>query len=107
MDKNQAIEILETIHEIYPRFELTDRKIEVLIPQLKKMDYDRVMSRLNDHIVSNPFPPSIAEIAAYAPEKNEHLEKVEKWKREAAQVPESKKREFYDAVKKLIEDKSR
>ena len=107
MERNQAIEILETINEIYPRFELTERKIKVLLPQLEKMDYDRVMKRLNDHIVSNSFPPTLAEISAYAPEKNDHLEKFEQWKREAAQVPESKKREFYEAVKKLVEDKSK
>lgn len=69
---------------------------------MKGMDFDRVMARAKEHVTTNKFPPTIAEISAYAPEKNEHLEKFERWKREAAQVPESKKREFYEAVKNWL-----
>ncbi|MCG5104411.1 replicative helicase loader/inhibitor [Oceanobacillus alkalisoli] len=107
MNRNQALEILETINELYPRFELTERKIQIMIPQLEKMDYDRVMARLSEHMVNSSFPPSLAEIAAYAPPKNEHLEKVRQWEREAAQVPDHVKQEFKRNLEKLIKDKSK
>lgn len=107
MERNQAIEILETINELYPRFELTERKIEIMVPQLEKMDYPRVMARLNEHIVNNSFPPTLAEIAAYAPPKNETLEKMKQWKKEAAEVPLEVKEKFREEMKKLFEEKNR
>lgn len=105
MKRDQALEILRTINELYPRFELTERKIKALLPQLEKMDYDRVVTRLNEYMVSNPFPPTLADIAAYAPKENEHLKKMEHWKAEAAKVPEEKKQEFRNKLQQLIKDK--
>lgn len=110
MERNQALEILETINELYPQFELTDRKVKIMLPQLEKMDYDRVMARLNEHIVNSPFPPTLAEIAAYAPPKNEHLEQIQKWREEAAKVSPEVKERFRKEFEKLaqkIEEKSK
>ncbi|CEI81266.1 Loader and inhibitor of phage G40P [Oceanobacillus oncorhynchi] len=107
MTKAEVLELFKLIKSIYPNFEVTQEKIDMWADVMKGMDFDRVMARAKEHVTTNKFPPTIAEISAYAPEKNEHLEKFERWKREAAQVPESKKREFYEAVKKLVEDKSK
>lgn len=105
--KADVLELFKLIKSVYPTFEVTQNKIDIWANVMKDMDFDRVTVRAKEHIATNKFPPTIAEISAYAPEENKHLEKVEKWKREAAQVSESRKREFYDAVKKLIEDKSK
>lgn len=110
MERNQALEILETINELYPQFELTDRKVKIMLLQLEKMDYDRVMARLNEHIVNSPFPPTLAEIAAYAPEENKHLEQIQKWREEAAKVSPEVKERFRKELERLaqkIEEKNK
>lgn len=105
MERNQALEILKTINEIYPRFNLTERKIKILLPELEKMDYKRVMAKLSDYMTSNPFPPTLADIAAYAPEENKHLEEMKQWQREAEQVPDEVKQQFQRKMQQLIREK--
>jgi hypothetical protein len=108
MNKVEAIEVLESISELYPgRFELTERKVRILLPKLLEMDFERVMAKLSDYAAEKPYPPTIAEIAAYAPENNEHLAEMRKWEQEAAQVPEETKRQFREQLKKLIQEKSK
>jgi hypothetical protein len=43
------------------------------------MSYDRVLQNVNKHISENKFPPTIAEISAYDPPKNEFLTQYNKW----------------------------
>lgn len=106
MTKAEVLELFKLIKSIYPNFEVTQEKIDMWADVMKGMDFDRVMSRAKEHVTTNKFPPTIAEISAYAPEKNNHLEKFEQWKREAKQVPESKKQAFRKEVQRLIEAKS-
>jgi len=105
LNHNEAVEVLQTISELFPdRFELTKKKANILIPQLKKMDYQGVMDNLSSYVVEKPFPPTIAEIASYPAEKNDHLEKVEKWKQEAQQVSPETKRKFEQQFQKLAKE---
>ncbi|MYL50280.1 hypothetical protein GLV98_12350 [Halobacillus litoralis] len=107
MNQRQAVEVLETIHELYPRnFDVTDKKMALFIPQLKKMDYKGVMRKLSDFATKHPYPPTLAEIAVYPPQKNEALEKMRRWEEEAKQVPEETKQHFRQEIKKLMRDKS-
>lgn len=107
MTYEEAIEVLETISELYPnKFELTERKARILIPKLKEMDVTRVLERLADFAAEHPFPPTISEIAAYPPEKNEHLGKMKEWEKEAANVPEDLKHQFRDKLNELVKEKS-
>ncbi|MCA1021817.1 hypothetical protein [Halobacillus litoralis] len=106
MNQGQAVEVLETIHELYPRnFDVTDKKMELFIPQLKKMDYKGVMRKLSDFATKHPYPPTLAEIAVYPPQKNEALEKMRRWEEEAKQVPEETKQAFRKKLNQLIEAK--
>lgn len=86
-------------------FEVTTEKVDSWTRLMKKMDFVRVMAKAEQHALENKFPPTIAEIAAFAPEKNEHLEKMKRWEQEAKQVPESTKQQFRDELKKLIQEK--
>ncbi|GAE27004.1 hypothetical protein JCM9140_3114 [Halalkalibacter wakoensis JCM 9140] len=105
MTSAEATEILYTIHEVYPSYKLTERKLKALIPALLPLDFKGVMDKLNHHIVSSPYPPTIAEIAEYPKKENEVLLQLARFEREAAENPptnEQKKR-FESSLKALLE----
>jgi hypothetical protein len=107
MNRKEAIDVLRAISDIYPNtFELTETKIKLLVPQLEKMDHVRVMANLSSFAANNKFPPTIAEIAGYAPEHNDSLEKMRKWKEEADKVDPAVKERFKRDMEKLLKDKS-
>ncbi len=107
MKYKEAVDVLETIAELYPsRFEISKKKAMILIPQLEKMDYKGVMDNLSNYVAEKPFPPTIAEIASYPTEKNNHLEKVEQWKQEAKQVSPETKKKFQQQLQELAKEKS-
>lgn len=106
MDRDQVIELFKLIKNVYPTFEVTTEKVDSWTRLMKKMDFKRVMARAEQHTMENKFPPTIAEIAAYAPEKNEHLEKMKQWEREASKVPQEVKENFRRQMEKLFKDKA-
>ncbi len=46
MTRDEAIDVLESIAALYPNFEMTERKGNLLIPMLMKKDYQGVMKHL-------------------------------------------------------------
>lgn len=106
MNRDEAIDVLETIRDIYPKFDVSERKAKILLPQLAPMDYELVMEKLSTHTVSHPYPPTIKEIAVYPPEENNHLQLISQWREEAAKVPETVKQNFREQMAKLIKEKS-
>ncbi|MCA0970828.1 hypothetical protein LCM20_09520 [Halobacillus litoralis] len=107
MNKNEAIEVLETITELYPRkFEITERVAKMLIPKLLEMDYSGVMNKLSDFAVKSPFPPTIAEIAVYEPEANKHLDQMKAWEAEAADVSDEVRSIFLKKLNALAKGKT-
>lgn len=107
MTKAQVLELFKLIKSIYPNFEVSQEKIDNWAWAMSKMDFDRVMARAHEHVLSNKFPPTIAEVAAFAPEKNEHLEKIREWEKEAAEVPQETKDRFRREMEKLFQEKSK
>ncbi|WP_163971073.1 replicative helicase loader/inhibitor [Oceanobacillus halotolerans] len=106
MKREEAIDILETVKEMYPKFEVTKRKLNMLIPQLEQMDYRVVMGNLSAYVERNTFAPTIADIAAYPPEENIYLTKIDAWRQEAASVPEETKMRFREELHQLVKEKS-
>jgi hypothetical protein len=109
MTKADVLELFKMIKSIYPTFEVTQEKIDIWAKVMKDMDFERVKVRSNEHFATNKFPPTIAEISAYAPPKNETLEKVKQWEKEAAEVSEETKRKFKQKLEELeqkIKEKS-
>lgn len=84
MTKDQAKEILLTIAAAYPKFNLTDNKlrVNVWVENLLSMPFEAVKQRLNGHVLNNPFPPSIAEIAVKPKTNNDFLSKQRQWEEE-------------------------
>lgn len=106
MKREEVKEVFKLISSVYPSFEVSSPKIDTWTRLMKGMDFDRVMKKAEEHIAANKFPPTIAEIAAYPPENNDHLHKMRQWEQEAAQVPEETKRKFKIKMQKLIQEKS-
>ncbi|MCK0471420.1 replicative helicase loader/inhibitor [Halalkalibacter sp. APA_J-10(15)] len=104
MNSEQAAEILLTIKDVYPRFELNERKTAILVPVLKKMDFEGVMAKLKEHIGKHPFPPTIAEIAHYPSGQDRLLKKIGKFEQEAEKEPPTpeQKQEFNQKFKELM-----
>jgi hypothetical protein len=105
MTKEEALEILKTINEMYPRFNLTKRKAMLLIPNLQKMDYDGVMENLSAFVMDNPYPPMLSEIAAYAEDGDSALAEMETWQEEAKKVSPEVKERFREQFEQLVKQK--
>lgn len=97
------LDILETIAESYSNFDLTKKKAEVWSEFLSDMPYEKVKSKLHDHIRTSKFPPTIAEISAEERPKNEFLEKARQWEEQVKEekangtmkTPEERNPEFH------------
>lgn len=50
---------------------------------LKDCDAERVFERLNHHIMTSKFPPTVSEIYAPKQPESKFLDKYERWEREA------------------------
>lgn len=67
MTKDEAVEILRLIEGAYPHFmkgtdEQVQSKVKVWMYHLEKMDYERTLENVHEHIASSEYAPSIAEI---------------------------------------------
>ena len=106
MTTDEAMEVLYTIHEMYPKFNLTERKAKLLVPNLKKMNFRGVMKKLGEHVMHHPYPPRLNEIAVY--EANEgkeesHFTEIEQWEEEARKVTPEMRRRFREQFEKLCQ----
>ncbi|WP_138416622.1 hypothetical protein [Aquibacillus sediminis] len=107
MTYEEAVEILETIHEVYPNFTISERKVRILIPQLKQMDYQGVLAKLSTYVGQNPFAPTLADIAVYPPKENHYLHQMKNLRKQTRRVPEETKRNFQLQMQQLIKEVSK
>lgn len=115
MNKSQVLSILETIAESYSNFDLTKKKAEVWSEFLSDMPYEKVKSKLHDHIRTSKFPPTIAEISAEERPKNEFLEKARQWEEQVKEekangtmkTPEERNPEFHAKMMRHKEERQR
>lgn len=106
MNRDQVIELFKLIKSVYPNFEVDSHKVDTWTRIMKGMDFKRVMAKTEEHVQTNKFPPTIAEISAFAPPENETLKKMKRWEREAEQVPDEVKQRFAERLNHLLKDKS-
>lgn len=107
MNEQEAILVLETIKDVYPRYDISRKKATILIKELLLMDYDRVMKKMGNHVATHPYPPTIKEIAAYLEQDNEERNKLEAWRQQAKDVPFSFKQTFHKQMQQLIKEKGK
>src|SRR4051794_5238649 len=92
MGRDEVSAILAEIQSAYPRFKVCDDTLLLWMKMGKEMDFRRVMRKLVQHIARCPYPPSIAEIAAYREAENSFLEKTIQWEREGRERIEHDKK---------------
>ena len=112
MNREQVKKLFQLLGNTYPQFmpttpEKLKDKINTWADIMKDMDYEHVIARARQHVQEHKFPPTIAEISAYAPKKDNTLEKMREWEREASKVPDHVKEDFRKRMKKLFEDKAK
>src|SRR5699024_11861528 len=76
MNKQEASHVLQTIKELYPTFHLSQMKVAMLMRKLLPMDYEEVIKNVMKHVATHPYPPTIAEIAAYPKQQTEEIDKL-------------------------------
>lgn len=106
MNRKEAIHVLETIKDVYPRYDISKKKAGILIKELVLMDYTRVMEKMSKHVATHPYPPTIREIAGYSEKHNEDLTRLKEWREQVQDVPLDFKQVFHEQMRQLIKDKS-
>lgn len=101
MTKREVFSLLEKIKEVYPHFEITQSVIDIWSEILKDANYNRSYKRFVAYAGENEFPPKPADIKAVAPKPNETLGLRDKWRKEAAEVPQETKDEFARRLEEL------
>jgi hypothetical protein len=82
VEKKEVFQILAKIESVYPQFKINDDTVVMWIEVSKGMDYQLVLQRLTAHIAKHPFPPVLAEIAAFQESENRYLQKTIHWEQE-------------------------
>lgn len=106
MNRKEAIHVLRTIKEVYPKYDICKRKASMLIQELLPMDYTLVLRRLAKHVATHPYPPTISEIAVYSRKRDNQVEKLAKWREQAQDVPLELRETFHKQMLELIRGQS-
>lgn len=62
MNDNQKSKFIKQIIGAYPTFEPTPERLEIWSRHMSEMDYELAIKRLDKHVKTSKFPPTIAEI---------------------------------------------
>lgn len=84
MERTQVIELFKSIKLAYPTFDVSTEKVNLWHDLMQDMPYEVVNRRLKQHILSNEYPPKIAEIGVKPKRINLFLEQQKQWEREGA-----------------------
>ena len=83
MTKKQVAEVLLQIHNVYPRFDVTQSRIDTWHGFLKDQNPATVMRKVENHILKEKFPPTIAEVISVKTKKTATEIEHEKMLKEA------------------------
>lgn len=82
MTKKEVVKLLVLIESVYTNCTFKDETVLHWFQFCSKMDYEKVMAKLKNHIRKSPFPPAIADIAVFNFEENDFQETLQNWKKE-------------------------
>lgn len=106
MNKQEASYVLKMIKDLYPTFHLSQTKGAMLMRELLPMDYEGVMKNVMKHVANHPYPPTIVEIAAYPKQQTNETDKLDAWRKQAQDVSQEMKEQFFQKMYQLLKDKS-
>jgi Loader and inhibitor of phage G40P len=70
MTKEEVVKLLVLIESVYPNCILKNKTVEQWFQFCSQMDYEKVLTKLKNHIRKSPFPPVIRDIAVFYFEEN-------------------------------------
>ena len=79
MTKDEVIELLVLIETVYPTCILKGDTIQQWFQFCSDMDYEKVLTKLKNHIRKSPFPPAIGDIAVFHFEENHFPATLQEW----------------------------
>lgn len=71
MTKKEVVRLLILIESVYRNCIFKDETVQQWFQFCSEMDYEKVMTKLKNHIRKSPFPPAIADIAVFPFEEND------------------------------------
>ena len=92
MTKKQVAEVLIFLSDTYPRFEVTQSKIDTWYRLMKNQNPAVVMKNAEKYALTQKYPPSISELIERKTDarNNDILEKIKDWERDAVDKPRSR-----------------
>ena len=79
MTKNEVINLIILIESVYSTCIIKDETIQKWFELCSEMDYEKVMTKLKNHIRKSPFPPVIADITVFPFEENDIPKTLQDW----------------------------
>lgn len=97
MDKAEVFDLLIVIKENYLHFDVSDDSIDHHLKYLADMPYHQALANIEQHILTDKFPPKIADIRGGYTAEKEHeqlkndtedfFRKQDEWASQAAPPP--------------------
>lgn len=84
MKQTDTAKMLIIIKTAYPNFEVNESTPKLWHEFMQHMDFEKAQRNLREHIMSNRFPPTIADIVRYDPEKERERLRIESFNRDVA-----------------------
>lgn len=93
MNREDMKKVFKVIASVYPQFEVSTEKLDLWTRVMREHDPVGVLINAERYVLSNKFPPTIADIKA--PPKSEahsksYLDKIKRWEAEASGGPKHK-----------------
>lgn len=105
MNRVEILDLLTEIKRNYPSFDVSDESIERHSKYLRDFPFDAAMQNVEDHIRTDRFPPTIADIRGRLGDQMEsqkskeqtasYFAQVELWKHNAAPPPDGMRERIY------------
>lgn len=88
MTKKEVINLLILIESVYSTCIIKDETIQKWFEFCSEMDYEKVMTKLKNHIRKSPFPPAIADITVFPFEVNDFPKTLQDWMKNGREIIE-------------------
>ena len=79
MTKEEVVKLLVLIESIYSKCVLKEKAVLQWFQFCSEMDYEKVLTKLKNHIRKSPYPPAIGDIAVFHFEENDFPATLQEW----------------------------
>src|SRR2546429_375822 len=79
MTKDEVVKLLVLIESVYTHCIFKNETVLHWFQFCSEMEFEKVMEKLKNHIRKSPFPPAIADIAAFTLEENDFPKTIQNW----------------------------